>query len=164
MIEIDKYQRQPLTTQDKQFLENRLLASKKDFKLNLIIFLIIWLISPYLRSLSDQDALIDEMSYPLALAIMSIFFFGYLGYYYYKGLYQVKLALKTDFKIVLHSIVVKKKNAPLFHRSEFRLELTSKEFRFHYFPLTLMNEFPQGQLLYLEMSGAGKQLLDIRNT
>lgn len=164
MIEIDKHQKHPLTTQDKQFLETRLIASKKDFKLNLIIFLIIWLISPYLRSLSDKDALIDEMSYPLALAIMSIFFFGYLGYYYYKGLYQIKLALKTDFKIVLHSIVVKKKNAPMFHRSEFRLELTSKEFRYHYFPLTLMNEFPQGQLLYLEISGAGKQLLDIRNT
>lgn len=164
MIEIDKHQRQPLTIQDKQFLETRLLESKKDFKLNLVIFLIIWLISPYLRSLSDKDALIDEMSYPLALAFMSIFFFGYLGYYYYKGLYQVKLALKTDFKIVLHSIVVKKKNAPMFHRNEFRLELTSKEFRFHYFPLTLMNEFPQGQLLFLEMSGEGKQLLDIRNT
>ncbi len=96
MIEIDKHQTQPLTDQDKQFLETRLLESKKDFKLNLIIFIIIWLISPYLRSLSDKDALIDEMSYPLALAIMSIFFFGYLGYYYYKGLYQVKLALKTD--------------------------------------------------------------------
>lgn len=164
MIEIDKHQKQPLTPQDKQFLETRLIASKKDFKLNLIIFLIIWLISPYLRSLSDKDALIDEMSYPLALAIMSIFFFGYLAYYYYKGLYQVKLALKTDFKIVLHSIVVKKKNAPMFHRSEFRLELTSKEFPYHYFPLTLMNEFPQGQLLYLEISGAGKQLLEIRNT
>jgi hypothetical protein len=164
MIEIDKHQSQPLTAQDKQFLETRLLESKKDFKLNLVIFIIIWLISPYLRSLSDNDPLIDQMSYPLALAIMSIFFFGYLGFYYFKGVYQVKLALKTNFKIVLHSIVVKKKNAPLFHRSEFRLELTSKEFRYHYFPLTLMNDFPQGQLLYLEMSGAGKQLLEIRNT
>lgn len=163
MIEIDKHQTLPLSAQDKQFLETRLLESKKDFKLNLIIFIIIWLISPYLRSLSGNDPLVEEMSYPLALAIMSLFFFGYLGYYYYKGLYQVKLAVKTDFKIVLHSIVVKKKNAPMFHRSEFRLELTSKEFRYHYFPLTLMNEFPQGQLLYLEMSGAGKQLLEIRN-
>lgn len=164
MIEIDKHQSQPLTAKDKAFLETRLLEFKKDFKLNLIIFLIIWLISPYLRSLSGNDPLIDQMSYPLALAVMSIFFFGYLGYYYYKGIYQVKQALKTDFKIVLHSIVVKKKNAPMFHRSEFRLELTSKAFRYHYFPLTLMNEFPQGQLLYLEMSGAGKQLLEIRNT
>jgi hypothetical protein len=164
MIEIDQHQSHPLTAQDKQFLETRLLESKKDFKLNLVIFIIIWLISPYLRSLSDHDPLIDEMSYPLALAIMSIFFFGYLGYYYFKGVYQVKLALKTNFKIVLHSIVVKKKNAPLFHRIEFRLELTNKEFRYHYFPLTLMNDFPQGQLLYLEMSGAGKQLLEIRNT
>ncbi len=163
MIEIDKHQTLPLTAQDKQFLETRLLESKKDFKLNLIIFIIIWLISPYLRSLSGKDPLIEEMSYPLALAVMSLFFFGYLGYYYYKGLNQVKQALKTDFKIALHSIVVKKKNAPMFHRSEFRLELTCKEFKYHYFPLNLMNEFPQGQLLYIEMSGAGKQLLAIRN-
>jgi hypothetical protein len=163
MIEIDKHQTKALTAQDKQFLETRFLESKKDFKLHLIIFIIIWLISPYLRSLSGNDPLVEEMSYPLALAIMSIFFIGYLGYYYYKGLYQVKQALKTDFKIVLYSIVVKKKNAPIFHRTEFRLELTNIEFKYHYFPLTLMSEFPQGQLLYLEMSGAGKQLLEIRN-
>jgi hypothetical protein len=162
MIEIDKHQTKALTAQDKQFLETRFLESKKDFKLHLIIFIIIWLISPYLRSLSGNDPLVEEMSYPMALAIMSIFFIGYLLYYYYKGVYQVKLALLSPNKIVFNSIVVKKKNAPMFHRNEFRLELSNQTFQYHYFPLALMNEFPNGQLLYLEMSGSGKQLLEIR--
>lgn len=164
MIEIDKLVTKTLSTEDKQFLESRLLQTKKDLRLHLIIFIIIWLISPYLRSLSGNDPLIDEMSYPMALALMSIFFIGYLLYYYYKGLYQVQLALKSPNKIVFNSIVVKKKNAPMFHRTEFRLEVSNQAFRYHYFPLSLMNEFPAGQLLYIEMSAAGKQLLEIRST
>lgn len=162
MNNIDIHKNVPISDADKTVLLLKLKEAKNDFKLLLIIFFIVWLVSPYLSHLGENDALINSMSYGFSLLYMSVFFIAYSVFNYFKYLNKITQACKNDFKIIVLTQVSKKKKGPAFHRKEYCLYVTDSYVQKLYFAKELFDEYQVGDLLQLEISGKGKQIINIK--
>ncbi|OIR06952.1 hypothetical protein GALL_108580 [mine drainage metagenome] len=162
MNNIDNQKKIPLSEADKTILLSKLKEAKNDYKILLVIFFIVWLVSPYLSHFGEDDALINSMSYGFSLLYMSAFFIAYLVFNYFKYLNKINQACKTDFKIIVLTQVAKKKKSPAFHRKEYCLYVTDAYIQKLYFAKELFDEYQVGDLLQLEISGKGKQVINIK--
>lgn len=162
MNTIDTHTLLPVTESDKNQLLVKLKLAKGEFRLQFIIFFIIWLISPYLSHIGSDDALIKDMSYSLALLYMSFFFIGFMAIDYARTIRKVSIACETDYKYCVYTLVVRKKRRPVFHKKEYCLVVSDPAIHKLYFPREGFDLYQPGDILYIEISGKGKQVLCIK--
>lgn len=149
------------TETDKNRLFQNLKNQKKDFRLELIIFGVFWLVAPFLPGKSNQKPLIENMTYGKALLVFGIIFLIPLLISYFKKLHKAVRAYQTDVKrIIITSVIAKKKN-PIFHKDKYRLQLGDSYLRKLYLPRHDFDRFEIGNLLKIEISETGKQLIRI---
>lgn len=162
MNTIDMHTILPVTESDKSQLLIKLKLAKNEFRLQFIIFFIIWLISPYLGHIGSNDALINDMSYGMALLYMSFFFIGFLAIDYARTVRRISMASETDYKRSVYTLVVRKKRRPVFHKKAYCLVVSDPTIHKLYFPREGFDQFQPGDMLYIEISGKGKQVLCIK--
>lgn len=162
MNTIDTHTLLPVSESDKSQLLVKLKLAKSEFWLQFVIFFLVWLISPYLSHIGSNDALINDMSYGMALLYMSFFFIGFMAIDYNLNIRRVSVACETGYKLCVYTLVVRKKRRPLFKKKSYCLVVSDPILHKLYFPREGFNQYQPGDLLYIEISGKGKQVLCIK--
>lgn len=153
-----------LTTQtdsDKKRLFQNLRNQKKDFRLELIIFGAFWLVSPFLTNRPNQKPLIESMTYGMALLFFGLIFLIPLSITYFRKVHKAVLGCQTDIKRVIVTRVTDKIKNPLFRKDEYRLKVADDYLRTLYFSKHNFNHFEVGDILRIEISENGKQVIKI---
>ncbi|MBN8832735.1 MAG: hypothetical protein BGP01_05970 [Paludibacter sp. 47-17] len=149
------------TQGDRKRLLQNLKNQKKDFRLELIIFAAIWLVAPFLTNRPNQKPLIESMSYGMALLFFGLIFLIPLSITYFKKVHKAVLGLQTDLKRVIVTQVTDKAKNPLFRKDEYCLKLADDYLCKLYFPKHNFDQFEIGEMLRIEVSESGKQVIKI---
>lgn len=150
-----------LTATDKKHLLQNLKTKKKDFRLELIIFVAILFIAPFLTNSTGQKPLIESMGYGMAFLFFGLIFLIPLSFSYFRKVHKAVLGCQTDFKRIIVTQVIDKKENPLFHKEDYCLKLADLYVKKLYFPKRQFDQFKIEDTVRVELSENGKQVIKI---
>lgn len=150
------------TESDRKRLYANLKTRKKDFRLELIIYGVIWLIAPFMAGRSGQAPLIETMSYGKALFFFGCFFLIPLAFTYYFKVHKAVKGCQTGLKRVVVTKIKSKKKNLTFRKSEYCIKVEDDYLRKLYLPFTTFSTFEAGDTIKAEVSENGKQVIRIK--
>ncbi|MFN8291193.1 MAG: rhomboid family intramembrane serine protease [Chitinophagaceae bacterium] len=128
----------------------------KDFRMELIVYGVMWLLSPYIPGKSGQRPMIESMSYSKALLLFGVGFFIALLITYLAKVHRAVLACQTTIKRVVVARVTSMTDT-----KAVVLRLSDTYLKKIRIPLHVAERFETGDTVRVEVSERGRQLIKI---
>lgn len=149
-----------LAQADKKKLFDNLSLQKTDFSQELLIYGGLWLVTPFITNRTGREPMVEVMGYGWALVYFGLVFLIVLAVKYFQQLHKAVLSCRSDMKHVIITQVTGKSH-PWYKYSYYRLKFSDPYLRKLYFPDTKPSTFEVGDVVHVEVSEHGKQVIKI---